>query len=105
MLKKGSTSSAVLPGAVSSTTATGYLPPYQGNAAASLGPSVSNANSSGARISSQKPTDNDSSQPTTEKVGENCPPSEARSADYDPLKDVQERMIRDAQRRGVIGSD
>ncbi|KAI1766542.1 hypothetical protein GGR53DRAFT_518929 [Hypoxylon sp. FL1150] len=108
MLKKGSTSSTVLPSAVSSTNATGYLPPYQGNAAASLCPSVSNANSSGARVSSQagdKTVETDPSQPATEKVGENCPPSEARSADYDPLKDVQERMIRDAQRRGVIGSD
>ncbi|KAI1781183.1 hypothetical protein F4818DRAFT_436376 [Hypoxylon cercidicola] len=108
MLKKGSASTAVLPSTVSSTNATGYLPPYQGNAAASLAPSVSNANSSGARNSSQvgdKPMEHDPSQLAAEKVGENCPPSEARSADYDPLKDVQERMIRDAQRRGVIGSD
>ncbi|XXG97001.1 hypothetical protein Hte_003294 [Hypoxylon texense] len=108
MLKKGPASSTVLPSAVSSTTATGYLPPYQGNAAASLGPSVSNTNSSGARSSTQvgdKRLEHDSSQLAAEKVGENCPPSEARSADYDPLKDIQERMIRDAQRRGVVGSD
>ncbi|KAI0181313.1 hypothetical protein GGR52DRAFT_28251 [Hypoxylon sp. FL1284] len=84
MLKKASTSSTVLPSAVSSTTATGYLPPYQGNAAASLGPSVSNANSPGTRALSQagdKPVEHDSPQSTAEKVGENCPPSEARSAD------------------------
>lgn len=108
MIKKGSTSSTVLPSTLSSTTATGYLPPYQGNATASLGPSVSNANGLGARISTQagdKLIEHDSSQLAAEKVGENCPPSEARSADYDPLKDIQEIMIRDAQRRGVVGSD
>ncbi|KAL7623899.1 hypothetical protein AAE478_005455 [Parahypoxylon ruwenzoriense] len=108
MLKKGSASGSVLPSAVTSTTATGYLPPYFGNAAASLGPAISNTSNSPSRASpavGSKAIEHDSPQPAAEKLGENCPPDEARSADYDPSKDIQERMLRDAKRRGVIGSD
>ena len=108
MLKKGATSGTVLPGAISSTTATGYLPQYHGHAAASLSPAIANAGNSVAVASpdtEDKAVDGNSSQLPAEKVGENCPPNETRSADYDPLKDVQERMLRDAERRGVIGSD
>ncbi|KAI1636164.1 hypothetical protein F4809DRAFT_641723 [Biscogniauxia mediterranea] len=107
MLKKGSTSGNVLPSTVSSTTATGYLPQYFGHAAASLGPAISNPNGSPARGSSNgsKPVETDAVQGPAEKVGENCPPGEAASVDYDATKDLHERMLRDAERRGVIGSD
>ncbi|KAI1496398.1 hypothetical protein F5X99DRAFT_72898 [Biscogniauxia marginata] len=109
MLKKGSTSGNVLPSAVSSTTATGYLPQYFGHAAASLGPAISNPNGSPARTSpngGNKPVEIDAVQGPAEKVGENCPPGEAPEADYDAAtKDLHERMLRDAERRGVIGSD
>ncbi|OTA57871.1 hypothetical protein K449DRAFT_424531 [Hypoxylon sp. EC38] len=107
MLKRGATSGTVLPSAVSSTTATGYLPQYQGYAAASLGPTISNTSNSAARISAEvrnKAIECDT-QMSAEKIGENRPPNETRSEDYDPVKDVQERMLRDAERRGVIGSD
>ncbi|KAI1820565.1 hypothetical protein F4861DRAFT_545453 [Xylaria intraflava] len=106
MLKKGSTSGSALPSAVSSTTATGYLPQFAGNAIASLGPTISNG--SPARVSLQ-PDDKlvglEGARPATEKVGENCPPSSAPSTEHDITKDLHERMLRDAERRGVIGSD
>ncbi|KAI1210475.1 uncharacterized protein F4807DRAFT_467197 [Annulohypoxylon truncatum] len=107
MLKRGSTSGAALPSAVSSTTATGYLPQYHGHAAASLGPTISNTNGSTTQASPEgsKTADRASSHLSAEKVGENRRPSETRSEEYDPLKDIQERMLRDAERRGVIGSD
>ncbi|KAI0013256.1 hypothetical protein F4779DRAFT_613784 [Xylariaceae sp. FL0662B] len=108
MLKRGSTSGTALPSAVSSTTATGYLPPYLGNAAASLSPAISNTMGSPARASpgaGDKPVDFDVPQASAEKIGENCPPKGSPSADYDPMKDLQERMLRDAERRGVIGPD
>ncbi|KAI1481293.1 hypothetical protein F4774DRAFT_374902 [Daldinia eschscholtzii] len=107
MLKRGSTSGTVVPSTVSSTTATGYLPQYHGHAAASLGPAISNTSNTTARTSPEagdKGIEYDT-QRSAEKVGENCPPNETRSADYDPLKDVQERMLRDAERRGVVGSE
>ncbi|KAI8631006.1 hypothetical protein F5Y19DRAFT_463805 [Xylariaceae sp. FL1651] len=106
MLKKGSTSGNALPGAVSSTTATGYLPQYSGNAIASLGPTISN--SSPARVSptaDNKFVELEGSHLTAEKTGENCPPSSAPSIEHDITKDLHERMLRDAERRGVIGSD
>lgn len=107
MLKRGSTSGAALPSAVSSTTATAYLPQYHGHAAASLGPTISNANGPAPQASPEgsKTADRASSHLSAEKVGENRRPSETRSEEYDPLKDIQERMLRDAERRGVIGSD
>ncbi|KAI1460908.1 hypothetical protein F4805DRAFT_478000 [Annulohypoxylon moriforme] len=107
MLKRGSASGTALPSAVSSTTATGYLPQYHGHAAASLGPTISNANGSTTQTSPEgsKTADRASSHLSAEKVGENRRPSETRSEEYDPLKDIQERMLRDAERRGVIGSD
>ncbi|KAI1330563.1 hypothetical protein F5Y16DRAFT_424985 [Xylariaceae sp. FL0255] len=107
MLKKGSTSGNVLPGAVSSTTAKGYLPQYSGNAIASLGPTISNG--SPARGSpnpdDNKQCDSDRLTPPTTKMRENCPPSSAPSIEHDVTKDLHDRMLRDAERRGVIGSD
>jgi hypothetical protein len=103
MLKKGSTSGNVLPGTISSTTATGYLPQYSGNAVASLGPTISN--NSPSRISPTADDKLDGPRLTMEKIGENCPPSSAPSIEHDVTKDLHERMLRDAKRRGVIGSD
>ncbi|KAI1130367.1 hypothetical protein F5Y10DRAFT_289582 [Nemania abortiva] len=105
MLKKGSTSGNALPGAISSTTATGYLPQYAGNAIASLGPTISNG--SPARVS---PNADDKlveleGPRVAMKIGENCPPSSAPSVEHDITKDLHQRMLRDAERRGVIGSD
>ncbi|KAI1425560.1 hypothetical protein F5Y12DRAFT_360415 [Xylaria sp. FL1777] len=106
MLKKGSTSGNVLPGAISSTTATGYLPQYAGNAIASFGPTISNG--SPARVSpnaDDKLIELEGPRVAMEKVGENCPPSSAPSIEHDITKDLHQRMLRDAERRGVIGSD
>ncbi|KAI1293304.1 hypothetical protein F5Y03DRAFT_331146 [Xylaria venustula] len=106
MLKKGSASGNVLPSAISSTTATGYLPQYAGNAIASLGPTISNG--SPARVSpnaDDKLIELEGSRVAMEKVGENCPPSSAPSIEHDVTKDLHQRMLRDAERRGVIGSD
>ncbi|TGJ86815.1 hypothetical protein E0Z10_g1974 [Xylaria hypoxylon] len=109
MLKKGSTSGNALPGAISSTTATGYLPQYAGNAIASLGPTISTiSNGLPARVSpnaDDKLVELEGPRVAMEKVGENCPPSSAPSMERDITKDLHQRMLRDAERRGVIGSD
>ncbi|KAH9907965.1 hypothetical protein F4778DRAFT_777336 [Xylariomycetidae sp. FL2044] len=102
--KKGSTSGNALPGAVSSTTATGYLPQYFGHAAASLGPAVSNTNFSPARtgtIGDSKTADIDAPDVAAEKVGENRPPKVTSPSDFDIAKDLHALTIRDAQKRGV----
>ncbi|KAI1354138.1 hypothetical protein F5Y01DRAFT_321815 [Xylaria sp. FL0043] len=106
MLKRGSTSGNVLPGAISSTTATGYLPQFAGNAIASLGPTISNG--SPARVSpdaDDKLVELEGPRVAMEKVGENCPPSSAPSIEHDITKDLHQRMLRDAERRGIVGSD
>ncbi|KAI0859326.1 hypothetical protein F4860DRAFT_483150 [Xylaria cubensis] len=106
MLKKGSTSASVLPSAISATTATGYLPQYAGNAIASFGPTISNG--SPARVSpnaDDKLIELEGPRVAMEKIGENCPPSSAPSMEHDITKDLHQRMLRDAERRGVIGSD
>jgi hypothetical protein len=106
MLKKGSASGHALPGAVSSTTATGYLPQYSGNAIASFGPMAPNGSPALASPNTDdKFTEFEGPRLATEKVGENCPPSSAPSIEHDITKDLHERMLRDAERRGVIGSD
>lgn len=59
MLKKQTTmtmSGPVLSGAISSATATGYLPQYRGSAAASLAPTMMNA--SGAEREFEQPASN-----------------------------------------------
>ncbi|KAI1737155.1 hypothetical protein F4680DRAFT_468357 [Xylaria scruposa] len=106
MLKKGSTSASVLPSAITPTTATGYLPQYAGNAIASFGPTISNG--SPARVSpnaDDKLVELEGPRVAMEKIGENCPPSSAPSMEHDITKDLHQRMLRDAERRGVIGSD
>ncbi|KAI2631728.1 hypothetical protein GGS21DRAFT_544427 [Xylaria nigripes] len=106
MLKKGSTSGNVLPSAISSTTATGFLPQFSGNAVASLGPTISNGSS--ARVSpnaDDKFVELEGPRQAMEKIGENCPPSSASSMEHNIKKDLHQRMLRDAERRGVIGSD
>ncbi|KAI0101883.1 hypothetical protein GGR51DRAFT_574490 [Nemania sp. FL0031] len=105
MLKKGSTSGNALPGTISSATATGYLPQYAGNAIASLGPTISNGPA--ARVSpnaDDKLVELEGPRVAT-MIGENCPPSSAPSVEHGITKDLHQRMLRDAERRGVIGSD
>jgi hypothetical protein len=107
MLKKGPTSGTVVPTAVSSTHATGYLPQSAGNAAASLSPAITNSTSHTIRTSPTKSGENDgiTSQPPTEKVGENRPPHDGPSQQDDIIADLQQRMLRDAEARGVLGPD
>ncbi|KAI0205755.1 hypothetical protein F4808DRAFT_472389 [Astrocystis sublimbata] len=106
MLKKGSTSATALPSAISSTTATGYLPHYAGNAIASFGPTMSN--NSAARVPpnvDDKLVELDGPRTAMERTGENVPPSSAPSIEHDITKNLHQHMLRDAERRGVIGSD
>ncbi|RYP54051.1 hypothetical protein DL768_001053 [Monosporascus sp. mg162] len=107
MLKKGSASGTALPSAISSTTATGYLPQYFGHAAASLSPAILNATGSPARGAEAKLGELDSSAPqgTADKLGENRPLRDGIGTESDTTKDIRQRMLRDAERRGVIGSD
>ncbi|RYO89668.1 hypothetical protein DL766_004068 [Monosporascus sp. MC13-8B] len=106
VLKKGSASGTALPSAISSTTATGYLPQYFGHAAASLSPAILNATGSPARGGEAKLSERDSgvSQGTADMLGENRPPRDGSCPESDTTKDIRERMLRDAERRGLIGS-
>lgn len=105
MFKKGSASGTVLPGAVSSTTATGYLPQFGGNAIASLGPTISNGSPTHVSPNVDDKLVELEGPHVAMKIGENCPPSSAPSMEHDITKDLHQRMLRDAERRGVIGSD
>ncbi|KAI1873689.1 uncharacterized protein JN550_002958 [Neoarthrinium moseri] len=103
MMKKGSTSGSAVPSEISSTTATGYLPQALGNAAASLSPAVTNVNGSPRAASGGKANQDIVAQHCpTEKMGENRPPREL-SSHADIIADLHQRMLRDAERRGVIG--
>lgn len=114
MLKKGSASGTVLPSAVSSTTATGYLPQYFGHAAASLSPAMSNATSSPTRVAPGAESKaivlgGGVVQEPPAKVGENRPPREGSMPESDAMKEVREhmireRMVRDSERNGIDGS-
>lgn len=77
MLKRGLTSSDVLPNTVSSAIAHGYLPNFSGHAAASLSPTISGTISSPSRGSPSK--DNETSNGTStfmaQKPAETCPPA------------------------------
>lgn len=78
MLKRGLTSSDVLPSAVSSTTAHGFLPQFAGNAAALLSPTISASPSSPSRASPSKDTEviiNGASSFMAQKTAKNCPPA------------------------------
>ena len=81
MLGRGELGRTVLPGAVSSTTVSGYLPHQYGYAAASLSPALANAVNDRMRPPSKQVDDkaagdsgNSPSGPAAEKRGENCPP-------------------------------
>lgn len=77
MLKKGSPSSNVLPGEVTSTTAQGYLPHYGGHAAAaSLTPTIANTSSSRGSMGKASEGDDKSGNVASgpDQRGENCPP-------------------------------
>lgn len=108
MFKKGQASGAALPSAISATTATGYLPQYSGHAAASLSPAISNATGSATRATSGadgKPVELEGgvSRGPAAKLGENRHPREGSSLEPDATKEIRERMLRDAERRGIIG--
>lgn len=78
MLKRGLTSSDVLPSTVSSTTAHGFLPQFSGHAAASLSPSLSGTISSPSRGSPSKDNEINSNGTSTfmnQKTAETCPPA------------------------------
>jgi hypothetical protein len=105
MLKKGSTSGSAVPSAVSSTTATGYLPQYSGNAAALLSPAVANVSGSQVRTSSGgkgSEQDTTTQQQQAGKNVKNCPPRELPSGQAEIIADLHQRMFRDAERRGVV---
>lgn len=107
MLKKGPPSGTALPSAVSSTTATGYLPQYSGHAAASLGPAISNAVSSTARLTSGSDSklhelDNGVSKGPADKLGENRPPREGSAPDSDPSENIHEQIIHNPEHRGLV---
>lgn len=76
MVKRGFTASDVLPSAVTSTTAQGYLPQFTGNASASLSPTVSGTVTSSLRDPSVKDADTNPNGSTfmAPKSGENAPP-------------------------------
>lgn len=103
-MKNGSTSGAAAPGSVSSTTANGVLPQFGGYAAASLSPAITNGNGSVRAIAGSK-GDGEAGirQAQAEKNGENRPLSNMPSAQADIIADLHQRMLRDAERRGVIG--
>lgn len=78
MLKRGLTSSDVLPSTVSSTTAHAFLPQFSGNAAASLNPSITVGISAASRGSPAKDMDintNGTSTFMTKKNVDACPPA------------------------------
>ncbi|KAK6084537.1 hypothetical protein SCUP234_03326 [Seiridium cupressi] len=104
MMKKAPISGAATPSSVSSTTAKGYLPQFVGHAAASLSPAVNNTNASMRAASGGKDDGSTANHLLkTEKTGENLPPSAMPSTQSDIIADLHERMLRDAERRGVIG--
>lgn len=77
MLKRGLTSSDVLPSTVSSTIARGLLPQFSGHAAASLSPTLSGTISSPSRGSPSKDNETNSNGNSTfmaQKTADTCPP-------------------------------
>lgn len=76
MVKRGFTASDVLPSAVTSTTAQGFLPHFTGNASASLSPTLSGTVTSSIRDPSVKDADTNPNGSTfmAPKNGENAPP-------------------------------
>jgi hypothetical protein len=106
MMKKGTTSGAAAVTSISPTTANGYLPQPVGNAVASLFPVGAITNGS-PHISFRSKGDCEgiNQQPETEKTGENRPLLESQSVQEEIIADLHQRMLRDAERRGVIGPD
>lgn len=96
MLKRGLTSSDVLPSAVSSTIAHGYLPQFNGHAAASLNPTISGSIGSPSRGTPSRTNEYDAicgsgiSSPSfiAEKRGENCPPPPGNRSLSETLRNI-----------------
>ncbi|KUI67279.1 hypothetical protein VM1G_03198 [Cytospora mali] len=93
MLKRGLTNSDVLPSAVSSTTAQGYLPQFTGHATASLSPTISGTIGSPSRGSPAKDAEVNSTGTSTfmaPKTGENAPPA---PSDRTSISDALRSMV------------
>jgi hypothetical protein len=104
MMKKTFVSSSALPSStlvnptVTSTTVKGYVQEYLDQAASSFCPSTNvNGNSS----SSEKSDETVRQQAQTEKMDENCPPPK-KPTQEEIIADLNQRVFRDAERRGVI---
>ncbi|KAK8039806.1 hypothetical protein PG993_008217 [Apiospora rasikravindrae] len=100
MLKKGTASGVAVPRTVSSTTATGYVPPLSSHGTASLAPALVNANGHATRSLLGKAEQDPIGMPA-EKVGENRPPQQQTLKQQDDIADLHQRMLRDAERRGI----
>lgn len=93
MLKRGLTSSDVLPSAVTSTTARGYLPHFTGHATTSLSPTISGTIGSPSRGSPAKEAEPNSTGTSTfmaPKTGENAPPA---PSDRTSISDTLRSMV------------
>lgn len=93
MLKRGLTNSDVLPSAVTSTTAQGYLPQFTGHATALLSPTISGTVGSPSRGSPAKEAEANSAGTSTfmaPKTGENAPPA---PSDRTSISDTLRSMV------------
>ncbi|KAK8862969.1 hypothetical protein PGQ11_009204 [Apiospora arundinis] len=100
MQKKGSASGVAVPSTVSSTTATGYVPPLSSHGTTSLAPAFVNANGHAIRSALGKAEQDTLGMPT-DKVGENRPPHQPSLKQQEDIADLHQRMLRDAERRGI----
>ncbi|KAK8086360.1 hypothetical protein PG994_001334 [Apiospora phragmitis] len=100
MLKKGTASGVAVPRTVSSTTATGYVPTLSSHGTASLAPAFVNANGHAMRSLLGKAEQDPIGMPA-DKVGENRPPQQQTLKQQDDIADLHQRMLRDAERRGI----
>ncbi|KAH8678041.1 hypothetical protein BX600DRAFT_493387 [Xylariales sp. PMI_506] len=109
ILKKGTPGAASISSTLSSTQATGILPQYSGHAAASLAPAITNAKRPQLKAYTDcgKTFEQDGGAPLAqaEKKGENRPPGETDSKEADIIADLHQRMLRDAEQRGIISPD
>ncbi|KAK7948992.1 uncharacterized protein PG986_009878 [Apiospora aurea] len=100
MLKKGTASGVAVPRTVSSATATGYVPSLSSHGTTSLSPALVNANGHTTRSHLGKAEQESIGMPA-EKVGENRPPQQQALKQQDDIADLHQRMLRDAERRGI----
>ncbi|KAJ1338043.1 hypothetical protein MN608_00901 [Microdochium nivale] len=99
MMRNGSTGGNITPTAFTSATAIGYLPQYSGHAAASLMPSIPNAQSLVCTSSTGKHANIDKMSCLQERLGENRPPVNGCTAESEAAKDLHARLQRDDDSR------